>query len=409
MERFWIFLELQIKRMFKAFPAVLLQTLFLSAGIVFLLYGLIQADAQDSDNQRIRLGIVGDTRDEYLGFGITALENLDSSRYTLELISFDKEEQAKEALGADQIRAYIVFPENFVDSIVRGENTPMTFCFKGGQVGIGAALVQELADSVSEVLVHSQAGIYTMQKFYISQNRPDSRSDEAELNIRYFDLILGRSRLFDLQLSGMGDGLSYEAYYICALLLFFLLVWGINGCHLLVHTELSVQRMLQGRGFGSGAQVLGEYLAWLLLFLVNYMLVGAGLTAILGYTKVSVEPFPTIGSMAIFLVRCLPVIICLSALQYFLYSLTESLTGGLLGQFLMAVGLGFLTGCFYPASFFPETLRRISGILPTGQCLSYMELAIRQKGSAGKTAVLLVWAVFFMLLSLLSRQRKMKG
>lgn len=395
--------------MFKAFPAILVQTLFLSAGIVFLLYGLIQADAQDSDKQRIRLGIVGDTRDEYLGFGITALENLDSSRYTLELVSFEEEEQAKEALGADQIRAYIVFPENFVDSIVRGENTPLTFCIKGGQVGIGAALVQELADSVSEVLVHSQAGIYTMQQFYISQSRTDSRRDEAELNIRYFDLILGRSRLFDLQLSGMGDGLSYEAYYICALLLFFLLVWGINGCHLLVHTDLSVQRMLQGRGFGSGAQVLGEYLAWLLLFLVNFALVGAGLAAVMWCADISIDTFSTVGGMAIFFVRCLPVIICLSALQYFLYSLTENLVGGLLGQFLMAVGLGFLTGCFYPASFFPETLRKISGILPTGQCLSYMEAAVRQKSDAGKTAVLLVWTIFFVMLSLLIRQQKMKG
>ena len=83
MKKCGIYMRLQLKRMGKVFPAVFLVTVLLSVGICLLVWMQLSVDSQDEKRQKIVLGVVGDTRDSYLGFGIYALEHLDSSRFTI--------------------------------------------------------------------------------------------------------------------------------------------------------------------------------------------------------------------------------------------------------------------------------------------------------------------------------------
>ena len=45
-------------------------------------------------------------------------------------------------------------------------------------------------------------------------------------------------------------------------------------------------------------------------------------------------------------------------------------------QFLFAIVLGYLSGCFYPLSFFPKSVETIASILPTKVALDYLNKSL---------------------------------
>ena len=203
MKKCGIYMRLQLKRMGKVFPAVFLVTVLLSVGICLLVWMQLSVDSQDEKRQKIVLGVVGDTRDSYLGFGIYALEHLDSSRFT---ISFSEltEEEAVIQLESGKISGYIRIPDGFLDSIVSGQNMPVTFVGGGAQRGIGTQLMMELSDTVSEVITESQTGIYSMQDFYLEQGAIERIAEDADrLNLRYFDVLFSRENMYRIE---VGDG-----------------------------------------------------------------------------------------------------------------------------------------------------------------------------------------------------------
>ena len=61
------------------------------------------------------------------------------------------EEEAVIQLESGKISGYIRIPDGFLDSIVSGQNMPVTFVGGGAQRGIGTQLMMELSDTVSEV------------------------------------------------------------------------------------------------------------------------------------------------------------------------------------------------------------------------------------------------------------------
>ena len=88
------------------------------------------------------------------------------------------------------------------------------------------------------------------------------------------------------------------------------------------------------------------------------------------------------------------------ALLYFLSQCVRSLISGTILALLCAIGLGYISGCFYPISFFPEGIQRLAAILPTGILMEYMQRALL--GEPGGRLILLscVWTflpVFFLV------------
>ncbi|NCC43694.1 MAG: ABC transporter permease, partial [Clostridia bacterium] len=229
MKGFGIYLKLQIKRMSKSFPIIFLMTLLLAGSFGLLAWMQMSISQNDEGKQKVALGIVGDAKDSYLGFGISALEQMDSSRFTVSFVMFDEEAKAKRQLEDGKIGGYILIPEGFVDSVVTGENLPVTYVAGGGQGGMGSQLIRELAESVSVMITETQAGIYGMQNYYIENDVLDTLYEDADrLNLKYFDVVLGREKMYKIETFSDTGGLSIAGYYVCALLLVFLLLWGMN-------------------------------------------------------------------------------------------------------------------------------------------------------------------------------------
>ena len=96
----------------------------------------------------------------------------------------------------------------------------------------------------------------------------------------------------------------------------------------------------------------------------------------------------------------------LCSLQYLLYELSNSTVSAILLQFLNAAVQGYLSGCFYPSSFFPEGLRRLGALLPAGVGMRYLSSLLLARPDGPAVAGVIVYFLLFLLLSLLVRRRR---
>ena len=75
------------------------------------------------------------------------------------------------------------------------------------------------------------------------------------------------------------------------------------------------------------------------------------------------------------------------SISFLLWELVPDTVNGVLLQFITAVGIGYVSGCFYPSRLFPEAVQSFASVLPTGVALSGMRDALT--GSLSLVGVLL--------------------
>lgn len=114
----------QLKRTFRlAFPQ-LAADILICACVGLLSYLLVAQGAFAAGGARYRIGMVGDLSDSYLGFGIAALQEMDDSRFMIELVGMS-EAEADEAFEKGELYAVMRVPDGLLESIVSGGNDCM--------------------------------------------------------------------------------------------------------------------------------------------------------------------------------------------------------------------------------------------------------------------------------------------
>jgi ABC-2 type transport system permease protein len=112
---------------------------------------------------------------------------------------------------------------------------------------------------------------------------------------------------------------------------------------------------MRANGYGSHIQVVSEYLSFFFIMVTStavfylFMMLGVGKKEIVPELASS-----GVSDILIMIIKFIPAIALVAAFQYLLYQLCESVISGVLVQFISAVILGYLSGCFYPISFFPK-------------------------------------------------------
>lgn len=389
---FQVYLIAQAKRIGKLFPAVLAVTAALSCGLALLYTALIRADAAQGKRQPVEVGLVGSTEGSYLGFGIQALQSLDSSRFAITFREMESEETAENALERGELSAYVLIPEDFVENLVKGVNTPATYVTSAGAGGIGSMVMGELVETISILITESQNAVYSTQKILREQGRMDIyREAEEQLCLRLLALILGRESVCDLELSGVSCGLSVMEYYSCGIAILFLLLWGIAAAPFMAGRNAAVSRLLYARGLSAGGQVLAEYVSWLVLSAVCFL----GIAALF--------PLQIRG----WSLGMLPVVMVFAAMQFCIYEWVSGPVAGVLIQFLAATVLGYLSGCFYPITFFPAEIQVLAPYLPTGAAMGYSGKLITGQAFGRELAVLGIYGAGGFLLAVLRRKHRL--
>ena len=407
MSEFRTYLYIQFRRVLKLLPALLTVTLLAcgSVGLFVVLY--LSSDDMTESRRKYQIAVVGDTTDTYLGFGISALTVLDDSRFMVEFPSMT-ESEARQALMRGEITAYAKIPDGLVESIVNGTNdNHVTFVGSTGQKGMTGILVEELTEVASTLVVRSQSAIYGMQRILWDNEMGDKWWEATEsLNLRFIDMVLNRTKLCGLEVLGLSDGLSTGEYYFCSMMIFFLLLAGINSSPLFGRRNLELMRLIASRGVGAFRQAVGEYIAYLFLnlccllgvFLVLLPIFGSGAAESFGWEGLDA------GMLFGFFFRLFPVAAAFAAMQFLIYELVTGVVSSILLQFISGMAMAYLSGCFYPANMFPDALKEIGALLPTGLALRYASGSLMGETALAAEMGLLLYLTVFLGLSVYVRK-----
>ncbi len=402
---------IQLKRMMRTFPRQLTANLLVclcvgTLAVVFIRDGILTQDAQ-----KYRIGLVGDMTDSYLGFGVTAIQSLDDSRFMIELVTMT-EEEAREAFEKEELYAIVQVPDGMMEAIESGANDkPISYIAAEGPKGIGAMVMGQIVDVASTLVTCSQSAVFGMQSLMIEQGMKEGFWEATNaLNLLLIELVINRSGLYDVEVLGIANGLSVEGYYFCSILLLLLLLSGINNSALFAHQKADMPRFMKSRGVGAAGQIFGEYLAYFCLLAACALLLFAPLFVVMERELFTIPEWEGLGAEPLkgFLVSLLPVIAMFAALQFLLYELVTGSVSGILLQFLCGMGMGYLSGFFYPAAFFPETMQRIGNVLPAGAALRYVDGIVAQEGTAAAGLDVLLYLVVFLLLAVMVRSDRIR-
>ena len=92
MNKFQKYVVIQLKRACKSLPIALAISLFLLLGFSIVFAGVIEQEESSAKKQKIQIGIVGNLEDNYLQLGMRALQNFDSTRFSISLLPMELEE-----------------------------------------------------------------------------------------------------------------------------------------------------------------------------------------------------------------------------------------------------------------------------------------------------------------------------
>ncbi len=406
-----VYFKLQLKRAFRYYPAVLAVTILLAFGVSLVAAMLLKTDDQKNADakRKINLGLVGDISGTYLGVGIETIKNIDSSALSINFIALSKAE-AQRQLRSGELLAYAEIPDDFVKAIESGENHPLTFVTADGPTSFGVILLQELIGTVSGMVTESQSAIYGMQDL-LDQNGIYPYDKGTELSQEYIAFMLKRSESCVRDLTGAKDGISTGAYYIAGILVFFLLLWGVTCSAFMTRKNDTLSRVLAARGCGSVLQTAAEYLAYVIPGFVTLGILFGAVGLSVGGAPLSISEISGIsfGGYVLLALRLFPVFLMIAALQYFLYEAIRGTVPALLAQFLIAVGLGYISGCFYPNNFFPLSVQRLAAMLPSGVAFTYARRLLSGTLETEMAIPILLYTALFLGLSVAIRKYRIAG
>ncbi len=405
------YFKLRLKQNLKYYPTIFFVTLLTMISIVVACGALLLSNATSEKQQKITIGIVGNMEDTYFDIGLNVLKDADTSNFYIEWVEMDSEDEAKKALENRTINGYIRIPENYIKNIFYGKNNPARYVMLNAPEGFGTIISSEVADIISDVVVESQVGMYSMQniaKKYHPQNRKENVSILMQ---KYMDHILSRNEIYEIKSLGILDELSFSGYYACSLLLIFMLLWGISCNNLFSSNNTEFSKILNNAGLKPHQQIRADFKAYLVITLITLAVFGVIFGISMQFFDIRIPELSGLRIIDVFgyLIMILPVIIMISMMQCAIYELIPNKIAAILTQFVLTVLLGYISGCFYPTYFFPEIAQKISAILPIGAGFSYMRKAMTGLPSFTDFVLVSGYAAAFFAVAYYSKKYKITG
>ncbi len=405
-----MYLFLQFKRALKIYPTVFIVTFMTLASVAAAAFFVINNNSKSEDKQKISIGITGNTTDTFFNIGINVIKSIDSSKNYIDFISMS-EEEAQKALENDEIFGYIFIPDGFVEGIAFLKNNAAKYYFPNKPESLGTILTQEVIDTVSVYITESQRAAEGLRN-YIAENNLKKGSAIDDISKKMLmSILLARNDYFETEFTGVADNLSTGAYYTVGFLLFFLLLWGISCYKLMMKNNCDFYKILRIRGINSSAQIICEYIVYFFITFVTFIFAASVFGIIARNVRIPIAEleFSEIWECVCFVLRIIPAILAVTAMQTALYEAVLGTVPSLLSQFLCAIILGYLSGCFYPNYFFPQAVRTVIEFLPSGAAFSFMRKAAAGDFDAVSFLTLTSYTVVFIAAAILIRKKRTDG
>lgn len=258
-------------------------------------------------------------------------------------------QQARQALAQGEVTAILELPEDFIGGVLEGDNPDLTLVVRGDRP-LESLLTLWVGQSAADMLTAAQRGIYSVLDLY-----PGEEQVVYDINFAYIQKTLGRAEMFRTRQLQATDSIPVREHYALSLLIF--LALSLSPLLLPVYDgqSLAFRRRLYALGHGAavqyGSTLMVCFGVFLLLTLVPGLLLSGGNWA---------------GALVLTLFCTVWAGVCCLAAR------TAGGCGGI--SVLSALGMTFLAGGVIPPALLPETLRRISRLLPAEMLRSVLYL-----------------------------------
>ena len=314
----------------------------------------------NKSQSRIGVGIVGNIENKYMKLGVEMLNNMDASRFSIKFINMD-EAAAKKSLKAGEIIGYFKIDKDFIEALEKGENRPVEYISSGA--GMISALSKEVASVFSTLLVNSERAIYATDNYLIDHPQVYNRERaNTEFNIELLKNVMSRGKIYDVKSIDTVSGLSDVDNYICGMSVLFMMLTGLGLGGLLCEKNESLLRVLKSRGLSYSDSLIADMFVISLYIILTVLIFTGGMAltgAVLHWNHNFVNLFKYCKDIVFLSVM-------FASMHLFIYEIIYKRVVAVLAELLLSISLGYIGGCIYPISFFPDIIGKLSIFLPSG-------------------------------------------
>lgn len=352
---------------------ILVAVCLAAAGMIAFCAGVF-TDASD-DSVKLRIGY---TAEENLitSLAVAYVQDMESVRSICSLEPVT-EQEGKQLLEDGELAALIVLPEDVINEILSGSNTPAVLYLpedsaslqEGGLRAVGEMLFEELASAGIGMLGTAQAEIYAssaiVRELVAEYGTTGGMTDGDFLQTMYNDInrfnlgaVTGREQLFltrDLSLTGND---TYAVYYGSALMTIYVMLAGLFFGDFCRRSSLWQTMAYRRIGVSYAAQLGARCQAGSALMLVVILL------------PLSLLFIPQVGNLLTVRIT-LPAVIILLLITVFMaeyymmvYQMVERRESALVVIGVSALLQAYLTGCLIPSVLLPDAVAAAGRLLP---------------------------------------------
>lgn len=405
MKLFRTYFSLECKKNLGSIPSMLIGLFVLFALVGFLLFSWQQYS--NEENKPTTVGIVAAEDEPYIELFLAVLKNTETLKNRYEFVILSQKE-ASEKLEKEQISVVFQIPENYVNKMIIGEVEPIDIQFGTGDSNLPSLMMRQLSQSVSSLLLNTQAGIYAMDDYYRAHNLPNQQKDEQALNLEYIKKILKRHSAFNVEEIQSENGLSYTQYYATVIFLLLFLFLGLISPKVFRPENTTFEQKLCLAGLDTFKQFMCRQLASWLLFASFLLGIALLFSTIVCIASLSIPDFTQKGFFS-WMGTFLPTLLAIPMVCAFIglvYELIPDLTASILFLFLCILLFGYLSGYFYPIAFLPKGLQLLSAFLPTRVLFQYASGCMSQNISLYRLGILILYTILLLFLSILLRKKR---
>lgn len=403
-----IYFRMEIKRMFRSLPGVFLGSLLLItllAGAFWLCY---QSSRTPAQKKAVSIGIVAKEGEPFIDWTMNTISQMENTKYSCHFVKLTEEEAVRQ-MEKGKINVMFLIPENYISSIIRGENKHIIIRFSRGQNTIVSFLLRELCTAASSFILNSEAGIYTLQDYYEEHQLSHASEKELSLNLAYIREIAKLSDGVRIEEVEIPQSYSTTSRYLLSGVVLFFFLWGIAYGNLLTSQNHAFQQKLRLFSLRYPQQILVRNFAFFLTNLLGFALfLLLGTLLCLG-TALSLPDTPLLQPEQLwgFGISLLPVLWMASSFIQWIYEVTEDALGGSVFLFFSTLLLALLSGCFYPLDYLPLAIQKLSGMLPVYHGVTYGQSCLYGEYSPSSLVWILGYGMFFSGMTILWRKFRM--
>ncbi len=349
----------------------------------------LRVGMQEQDERKIGVGIVGNIDNKYMKLGVEMLNNMDSSRVSIKFESMDDSE-AKKALREGQIIGYFKIDRDFIDGLENGENRPIVYVSSNG--GLMSELSKELASIFSVLIIDSERVIYAADEYLVDHPVYDRVSANTELNMWLIKNVLARGKIYDVENISVMGNISAIDGYVCGIITLFIMLSGVGLSGLLSGDKVSMLRVLKSKGLSYMSSIICELIISTIYVMISMLILIGGFIIVKSFllekSLLSIDSFEFVSGILI-------VSIMFASMHIFIYELIDQRVVAVLIEILLGISLGYIGGCIYPLSVFPDLIQKVAIFLPSGAGMKLLISGMDYNINIMAITVLIIYTIMF--------------